>query len=285
MPITIKCTCGKALRVKDELAGKAVKCPGCGQPVRVPGGPAAGSAATKPARPAAKPASPAAKPARPVTQPVAKPTASPNSGANSSAMSDLFAEEGMDQHVSSICPNCTAVMQPGTVLCMKCGFNQQSGEVMTRHLVAGVDIDAGQMALNKAESDMQKAAQAQADMIGRSGMPPSMLALILFILGSATGIAVLAVNASRRAEAIEFSPMRMFLNLGGSAFLMVGIGGVLSLISMAFRIEKKQGLLSLTILYLFVFVMKYRGPAVKILITAIICFTIAGLMFAGASRY
>lgn len=271
MPIAIKCSCGKALSVKDELAGKAVKCPGCSQPVRVPAGGAS-----------AQITNPVAKPSRPVAQSAPAPLAG---AASSSSMSDLFAEEGMDQNVTSICPNCTAVMQPGMVLCMKCGFNQQSGEVMNRHLVAGVDIDAGTMALNKAEDDMKKAAQAQADMIGRSGMPPTTLALILFILGSATGIAVLAVNASRREEAIEFSPMRMFLNLGGSAFLMVGIGGVLSLIAMAFRTDKKEGLLSLTILYLFVFVMKYRGPAVKILITAVIFFTISGLFFAGASRY
>ena len=276
MPIAIKCQCGKALSVKDELAGKAVKCPGCSQAVRVPSGSGAAPAAKSASRPVAQPSRPKAP---------SQSAASPTAAASSSSMDDLFAEEGMSQNVTSICPNCTAVMQPGMVLCMKCGFNQQSGEVMNRHLVAGVDIDAGTMALNKAEDDMKKAAQAQKDMIGRSGMPPTMLALILFILGSATGIAVLAVNASRRSEAVDFSPMRMFLNLGGSAFLMVGLGGIVTLIAMAFRTEKKQGFLSLTIVYLFVYVMKYRGPAVKILITTVICCTIAGLFFAGASRY
>src|SRR2546426_148457 len=29
MPILLKCTCGKALRTPDELAGKKVRCPGC----------------------------------------------------------------------------------------------------------------------------------------------------------------------------------------------------------------------------------------------------------------
>jgi hypothetical protein len=29
MPIQIKCECGKSLRVKDEAAGKKVRCPGC----------------------------------------------------------------------------------------------------------------------------------------------------------------------------------------------------------------------------------------------------------------
>jgi hypothetical protein len=30
MPITLACPCGKTLQVKDELAGKRIKCPGCG---------------------------------------------------------------------------------------------------------------------------------------------------------------------------------------------------------------------------------------------------------------
>jgi len=37
MPITVKCeACGKTLKVKDELAGKRGKCPGCGAVVHVP---------------------------------------------------------------------------------------------------------------------------------------------------------------------------------------------------------------------------------------------------------
>jgi hypothetical protein len=29
MPLALKCTCGRSLRVKDELAGKKVRCPSC----------------------------------------------------------------------------------------------------------------------------------------------------------------------------------------------------------------------------------------------------------------
>jgi hypothetical protein len=36
MPITFTCDCGKQLRVKDELAGKRVKCPACAGGVTVP---------------------------------------------------------------------------------------------------------------------------------------------------------------------------------------------------------------------------------------------------------
>lgn len=36
MPIRVKCSCGKALSVKDELAGKKVKCPGCSSAIPIP---------------------------------------------------------------------------------------------------------------------------------------------------------------------------------------------------------------------------------------------------------
>jgi uncharacterized protein YxjI len=38
MPIEVKCAnadCGKTMRVKDELAGKTIRCPGCQQPLKV----------------------------------------------------------------------------------------------------------------------------------------------------------------------------------------------------------------------------------------------------------
>lgn len=64
MPISVACACGKKFQAKDELAGKRVKCPGCGQPLLIPAPQAAkpqqagaGAQAAKP--PAAK--KPAAK--------------------------------------------------------------------------------------------------------------------------------------------------------------------------------------------------------------------------------
>lgn len=36
MPIQITCSCGRPLRVKDEVAGKRARCPGCGKILLVP---------------------------------------------------------------------------------------------------------------------------------------------------------------------------------------------------------------------------------------------------------
>jgi hypothetical protein len=38
MPISVTCQCGQSFRAKDDLAGKRVKCPKCGQPLTIPGG-------------------------------------------------------------------------------------------------------------------------------------------------------------------------------------------------------------------------------------------------------
>ncbi|MGE0610695.1 MAG: hypothetical protein AB7O62_26630, partial [Pirellulales bacterium] len=36
MAIPVKCACGQAFSAKDELAGRRVKCPKCGQPLAIP---------------------------------------------------------------------------------------------------------------------------------------------------------------------------------------------------------------------------------------------------------
>lgn len=57
MAIRVACKgCGAKLNAKDELAGKKVKCPSCGAPIRLPGAGASGSGETsKEAAPAKKP--------------------------------------------------------------------------------------------------------------------------------------------------------------------------------------------------------------------------------------
>ena len=57
MPIIAKCDkCGKTLRVKDELGGKRVRCPECGNPVLLPAGGTSRATAPAPTAPAAAPA-------------------------------------------------------------------------------------------------------------------------------------------------------------------------------------------------------------------------------------
>jgi len=55
VPILVSCSCGKKLRVKDESAGKRVRCPGCGGVVFVPPSLPIDVAADKPQSQSAKP--------------------------------------------------------------------------------------------------------------------------------------------------------------------------------------------------------------------------------------
>ena len=92
-------------------------------------------------------------------------------------------------------------MAAAAVLCTKCGYHRESGVKFESHKTAGVDIDHGTLALQKAETDMFEAAEMQRKLASGPGLPWWGLALVLFVLGSGLVIATLAVNASRRVDA------------------------------------------------------------------------------------
>ncbi|MEZ6136878.1 MAG: hypothetical protein R3C53_18440 [Pirellulaceae bacterium] len=105
MAIKFKCGCGHVLSVPDKFAGKNGKCPKCQKVLKVPT-PKVGVAS--PAQPAARPA-----PVAPAGQ-----------------LDSLFDEVGLTQKSGPICPSCAAEIKPGTVVCVACGTNLQTGEKM-----------------------------------------------------------------------------------------------------------------------------------------------------------
>jgi hypothetical protein len=261
MAIPIKCQCGKALKVPDTAAGRAVKCPACSQSIKVP------------AAPGGSPA-PAPEPAPAVSD-------------DSRSMNELFDEEGFSEHVAAVCPACRNEMAAGAVLCTKCGFHIETGERLEKHKTAGVDIDHGTLALEKAALDMVKDKQLQATMLRGAGLPWWGLALVLFLLGSGLTIAVLTVNASRRIdESITFNPMGLFLMLAGVAFYLVAQGAFLVLVVHAFKTSTKQGLLTLLVpLYAFYYVYQHMRETWKLLFVTLLAGGIAGgLLSAAVSR-
>ncbi|MCH1440825.1 MAG: hypothetical protein L7W43_14275 [Rubripirellula sp.] len=218
MPIQIKCKCGKTLGIPDGMQGKSVKCPGCQQVLRVPAGGASKPVATP--KPAAAPAD--------------------------DSMAGLFDEEGFSAAVEAVCPSCRAEMPGNAVLCTKCGYHKEAGATLEAHKTAGVDIDHGPLALDKAAVDMERAADLQKKMLRGAGLPWWGLALALFMLGSGLLIAVLAVNASRRVdEEISFNPMHLFLVLSGAAFFAISAGAYFMIILHAFKDSLQNGLISL----------------------------------------
>lgn len=119
MPIAVKCSCGKALSAPDHLAGKRVKCPGCGNPLGIPG---ASAPAAKPAAAAPKPAAPAAKPPAPKAPAGAKPAARPPA---------TPAEEDKPLHDYASCPNCNAFVSKKDAICIHCGLNLITGKKLS----------------------------------------------------------------------------------------------------------------------------------------------------------
>lgn len=199
-------------------------------------------------------------------------------------MEDLFDEEGFSSEVAAVCPACRAEMTAGSVFCTKCGYNTQTGEQMHGHKTAGVDIDHGTLALQKAETDMAAADKMQKDMLSKAGLPWWGLALVLFMVGSGLTIAVLAVNASRRVdENFAFNPLALFFVLSGAGFYLVGLGASLMIVVHAFKTDTIKGVLCLFVpFYMFYYICTHWSDTWKYFITSIILGGIAGGFFAAA---
>ncbi len=200
-------------------------------------------------------------------------------------MDDLFNEEGFNTQVEAICPVCRAEMKASAVLCTKCGYHKESGMQFEGHKTAGVDVDHGTLALEKAERDMIKDSEMQKKLLKGGGLPWWGLALVLFMLGSGLTIAVLAVNASRRVdESVSFNPIGLFFVMSGSAFYIFSQAGMLMIVIHAFKQSVGKGLLSLFVpLYIIYHVATNWADTWKFFVASIVLGGIAGGFFAAAA--
>lgn len=240
MPIRVSCSCGKTLAVKDELAGKAVRCPACQKPVKVP---AAGATSTG--------VQAGATPAR---TPAARPAAPPPSGGN---LDDLFEEEGMTLRSGPTCPQCLTELKPGAVLCTRCGYHLQTGQRLAAHRTEAERTVLGHKSLDKAVEDMQKEKDLQQSLMG-AGMPWWMLALVLFLVASAGILGVMSVNYMTGEEGAEGGAPNvphMFFMLMFGAMAVTMSGAALIILFRAFKESIAQGLMVwLVPFYLFFYV-------------------------------
>lgn len=145
--ITLKCKCGQKFNAKAELAGKKIKCPKCEQPIRVP----AGNKIAK---------------AKPPTQ--------------EASIGDLFDEVGFNTEDGSAhrkCPECRAPMTDEAIICIDCGYNENTGKRMETYR----PLTAADRAKRMAKPDRPAGAQK-----GAGGKLP-------MILGGVVLVALLAV--------------------------------------------------------------------------------------------
>lgn len=270
MPISVTCSCGKTLQVRDELAGKAVKCPGCQSVIKV--GPAGAPAPAMPARPAAN--SGAARRAAPAP-----------AGPHDPALDRLFEEEGFKMRTGQFCPACAEPLQPGAVLCTKCGFHLQAGTRLQGHQTSLEDHDGAEATLRRAASDMKRAKELD-EKLQAAGMPPWMMALILFMLVSVAGVGVAAVNVANRAEGSEvsFNAVATLLVLAGVALAAVASGASCVVIYKSFKEDTNQGLMVMFIpFYVFYYAFSRFGKVGKPFLVSIVMTALAATSFVMAA--
>ncbi len=160
MPITTSCSCGRKLNLKDELAGKTVKCPQCGSALKVPDEKSTATAvATPPPRPGPADSRIMEKPTSVKKKEDAGPKVVMSNfksledfdaagnlkkkkkeftkeeeqaheiGSTGGAMAKIAAEAlaAEKEKPKHRCPVCGKGVKPDDVICIKCGTNIKTG--------------------------------------------------------------------------------------------------------------------------------------------------------------
>jgi hypothetical protein len=211
MPIKVACKCGQKFAAKDELAGKVVKCPKCKQPLKVGG-------------------------------------AAPAPSAPSGGVGDLLDEIGFhvheDEDNAQFCPACDEKMSDHALLCVKCGYNLETGKFAKGLGGSGAAAAAGkaeghagaaEMLLKKAQHAIHVDAQEEKEQ-RRQGAP-------IWVL--VTGVVIIAYLA------LSLSIMSRKAALLSSGSVWVGICSLvytyywINLVVIAFLESAVQGLLFL----------------------------------------
>ncbi|MEE2842908.1 MAG: hypothetical protein VX761_00195 [Planctomycetota bacterium] len=93
MPIPVSCQCGYQVDAPDQYAGKQVSCPACQNPLQVP---------------------------LPQQAPV------------DAMLDEILSDAGITAVTPGgyRCPNCTASISGGGIICLECGYNVESGQMM-----------------------------------------------------------------------------------------------------------------------------------------------------------
>ena len=120
MGIRFNCQCGRELNVKDAMAGKKGKCPGCGAVINVP-----------------------------TLEEVAALEKAKAEAEAAEAAAQAEAEAGMIE-----CPHCQKKIAPDSVICIGCGTNLKTGEKMGASAAEGATGGADEYDFFKVAPDM-----------------------------------------------------------------------------------------------------------------------------------
>lgn len=155
MPIKFKCSCGQVLSVPSKLAGKSGKCPKCAKTIKIPVPKAPSSTQAAAGKTAA--AAPRQTPAN-------------QAGTAAGGLDSLFDDAGLVESSGPVCPNCTADIKPGTVVCTSCGFNIQTGEKLASYDAKSEGPEYDNLYLQQASDNMKRDKQMESRR-DKSAMP------------------------------------------------------------------------------------------------------------------
>lgn len=149
------------------MAGKNGKCPKCGAVIKIPQAspivrPAKGIPAAEQKENVAK-VSPQSSRATPSTgnAPGALPKSkAPEKVVASGALDQLFSDAGLDKQPAQTCPGCKVEIAPGAAICVACGLNLTTGEMLKGFKVVGEEEDQApkfnNYQLNRAAKSIKK---------------------------------------------------------------------------------------------------------------------------------
>lgn len=264
MPIKAKCDgCGAGFKAKDSLAGKRVKCPKCQTPLTIPGGdgqkPAmkgrvsAGSGAIKRQNPA------------------------------QNAMLDLLDEANVKaESRGPICENCAADLTPGAIICVECGFNQQTGKRLAttkdEEAVSDRGMTDAERLLAKAEKDIEESPVTSDDQDFGDGADS-------FVIAGVAGAILLVLVGIGLTIIFSMEWISHFTNPGAISFtaaIFMALGCVSWITWVAFKQNSVHGIVCLCTVGLWCIVYGFMQGKELLLPTIILIFSFVVLAGAGA---
>lgn len=230
--MAIKASCGNcksSFNAKDSLAGRKVKCPKCGEKLRVPGEKVAAAAGSSPKKPAKK------KRVRP-------------SEGTFNVMDELLDEAKVRSKSKGIvCDDCGAELEMGATICIECGFNLETGSRLRTDAFDddAADNDYGATSADKmmrqAEKDIAETPVTGDDQDFGDGAESLVIAgvagVILVIL---MAVALLIIYLMENLSDVVHSS---FISLIASVVMAVGCIAWITIV--AFLVKKSQGIICL----------------------------------------
>lgn len=185
MAIKAQCgSCGAKVNAKNALAGKRVKCPKCSRPMKIP--------------------VPTGRQAHQTPQQVGAGQvashASPSTAYN--PLLDLLDEAGVESiSRGPACENCGAEIHPSAVVCVQCGYNMATGQMLETTVFEdddGSDPDSGmsdtEKILAKAERDIDEMPVSSAGQDFGDGADSLVISIVAFVMfGALVAIGISAI--------------------------------------------------------------------------------------------